>query len=78
MTATPAAAPAGFTPCADVRKRIIDNAKLTGKEAFPLILEGLKQEETIRKSLGKFRPENMYDDAGNVVSTYWTQQTFKK
>ena len=41
MTATPAAAPAGFTPCADVRKRIIDNAKLTGKEAFPLTTMGV-------------------------------------
>ena len=45
MTATPAAAPAGFTPCADVRKRIIDNAKLTGKEAFPLTTMGVAMVE---------------------------------
>lgn len=30
-----------FTPCADVRKHIIDNAKKTGKDAFPLTSMGV-------------------------------------
>ncbi len=39
------ATPAGFTPCADVRKRIIDNARLTGKEAFPYTAMGVAMVE---------------------------------
>lgn len=42
MTATTNPA---FTPCADVRKRIIDNAKLTGKEAFPYTAMGVAMVE---------------------------------
>lgn len=34
-----------FVPCADVRKRIIDNAKLTGKEAFPYTAMGVAMVE---------------------------------
>jgi hypothetical protein len=61
-----------------VLDRVVDHfAEQEASRRVPLILEGLKQEEIVRKSLGKFKPENMYDDGGNVVSTYWTQQTLQ-
>lgn len=61
-----------------VLDRVVDHfAEQEANRRVPLILEGLKQEEIIRKSLGKFKPENMYDDGGNVVSTYWTQQALQ-
>ena len=54
-----------------VLDRVVDHfAEQEANRRVPLILEGLKQEEIVRKSLGKFKPENMCDDAGNVVSTY--------
>lgn len=57
-----------------VLDRVVDHfAEQEANRRVPLILEGIKQEEIVRKSLGKFKPENMYDEGGNIVSTYFTQ-----
>jgi hypothetical protein len=62
----------------NVLDRVVDHyAEQEASRRVPLILEGLKQEDIARKSLGKFKAENMYDDAGNVVSNYWTQPTLQ-
>lgn len=39
----------------------------------PIFKAGILEEIKLTKSLGKFKPENMYNEAGEVVSTYWTQ-----
>jgi len=61
-----------------VLDRVVDHyAEQEASRRVPLILEGLKQEDIVRKSLGKFKPDNMYDDKGDVVSTYWTQASLQ-
>lgn len=52
-------------------------AEQEASRRVPLIIEGLKQEDIVRKSLGKFKPENTYDENGEVISTYWTQSVLQ-
>lgn len=60
----------------EVLDRVVDHfAEIEATRRVPLIIEGLKQEDIIKKSLGKFKPENLYDDKGEVVSSYWTKGT---
>lgn len=61
-----------------VLERVVEHyAEKEADRRVPLILDGFRIEDELNKSLGKFKPELMFDESGQTVNTYWTQGTLE-
>lgn len=61
---------------ATVLDRVVDHyGEVEATRRVPLIIEGIKQKDAVKASLGKFKSENLYDEKGEVTSSYWTKGT---
>jgi hypothetical protein len=57
-----------------VLDRVVDHfAEQEANRRVPLILKGLEEVEKAEKALTKLKPENTYNEAGDVISSYWTR-----
>lgn len=60
-----------------VLERVVDYfGEREAERLQPILIKGYEQEGIAKKALGKFKPENMYDDDGKIVATHWPQQTW--